>query len=42
MKKITTLLAALTILLTLQAESPEKISYQAVIRNAKGELVKNQ
>ena len=42
MKKITTLLAALTILLTLQAESPEKISYQAIIRNAKGELVKNQ
>ena len=42
MKKITTLLAALTILLTLQAESPEKISYQAIIRNTKGVLVTNQ
>ena len=42
MKKITTLLAAFSIVLTLQAESPEKISYQAIIRNTKGELVKNQ
>ncbi len=42
MKKITTLLAALTILLTLQAESPEKISYQAIIRNTKGELIVNR
>ena len=42
MKKITTLLAALTILLTIQAESPQKISYQAIIRNTKGALVTNQ
>lgn len=42
MKKITTLLAALTILLTLQAESPEKISYKAIIRNTKGVLITNQ
>ena len=42
MKKLLTLLAAFSIVLTLQAESPEKISYQAIIRNTKGELVKNQ
>jgi uncharacterized protein (TIGR02145 family) len=42
MKKLTSLVAALSIALTLQAESPEKISYQAIIRNTKGELVKNQ
>ncbi len=35
MKKLTTLLAALSIVLALQAESPEKISYQAVILNTK-------
>ena len=42
MKKLLILLAALFMVLTLQAESPEKISYQAIVRNAKGELVKNQ
>ena len=42
MKKLLTLLAAFSIVLALQAESPEKISYQAIIRNTKGELVKNQ
>ena len=42
MKKLLTLFAALFIVLLLQAESPEKISYQAIIRNTKGELVKNQ
>ena len=42
MKKLITLLAALSLVLTLLAESPEKISYQAIIRNTKGELVKNQ
>ena len=42
MKKLTIFFAALFIVLLLQAESPEKISYQAVIRNTKGELVKSQ
>ena len=42
MKKLIILLSALSIMLALQAESPEKISYQAIIRNTKGELVKNQ
>ena len=42
MKKLTTLFAALYIVLTIGAESPEKISYQAIIRNTKGELIKNQ
>ena len=42
MKKLIILLAALSIVLALQAESPEKVSYQAIIRNTKGELVKNQ
>ncbi len=41
MKKLTILFAALTIVLTLQAESPQKISYQAIIRNTKGVLVTN-
>ena len=42
MKKLTIFFAALFIVLLLQAESPEKISYQAIVRNTKGELVKNQ
>lgn len=42
MKKLIILLAALSIMLALQAESPEKVSYQAIIRNTKGELVINQ
>ncbi len=42
MKKLLILFATLFIVLTLQAESPEKISYQAIIRNTKGELVTNQ
>ena len=42
MKKLTTLLTALFMALLIQAESPQKISYQAIIRNSKGELVKNQ
>lgn len=42
MKKLLTILTALFIVLTLLAESSEKISYQAIVRNAKGELVKNQ
>lgn len=42
MKKLLTILTALTIVLTIQAESPQKISYQAIIRNTKGALVTNQ
>lgn len=42
MKKLTILLTALFMALILQAQSPEKISYQAIIRNTKGELVINQ
>lgn len=41
MKKLTTLFAALSIVLTLQAQAPEKISYQAVIRNSTNALVIN-
>ena len=42
MKKLLTLLAALCLVLTLQAESPQKISYQAVVRNSTNALVTNQ
>ncbi len=42
MKKIYTLLTALLLTATLWAQSPEKISYQAVIRDANSALVKNQ
>lgn len=42
MKKLLIILTALFIVLLIKAESPQKISYQAIIRNAKGELVKNQ
>ena len=42
MKKLLTIFAAICLVLTLQAESPEKISYQAVIRNSTNALVTNQ
>ena len=42
MKKLITILAAIYLVLTLQAESPEKISYQAIIRNTKDELIVNR
>lgn len=42
MKNLTTLLTALSIVLSLSAQSPEKMSYQAIIRNTKGALVTNQ
>lgn len=42
MKKLLTLLAALYLVLTLQAQPPQKISYQAVVRNSTNALVTNQ
>lgn len=42
MKKLFTFLAASILTVTLWAQSPEKISYQAVIRNASNQLVTNQ
>lgn len=42
MKKTITILVALFIWLSLAAQAPEKMSYQAVVRNTKGELVKKQ
>lgn len=42
MKKIFTLLAAVFITATLWAQSPEKMSYQAVIRDGNDNLVTNQ
>jgi len=42
MKKIYTTLAALFLIVTLWAQSPEKMSYQAVIRNSNDQLVQNQ
>ena len=42
MKKLLALFDALFIVLLLQAQSPEKMSYQAIIRNTKGALVTNQ
>ncbi len=42
MKKIFTLFAAVLLAASVFAQSPEKMSYQAVIRNASEELVTNQ
>lgn len=42
MKKLVTILAAISICLSLSAQAPEKMSYQAIVRNTKGELVKKQ
>lgn len=42
MKKLLLFISALIITCSSWAQSPEKLSYQAVIRNAEGELVKNQ
>jgi hypothetical protein len=42
MKKIFTLLAAISLAVTGWAQSPEKMSYQAVIRNADDQLVTTQ
>ena len=42
MKKIYTILAALLLVSSIWAQSPEKISYQAVIRNTDNELLNNQ
>ena len=42
MKKLLTIFAAICLVLTLQAESPEKISYQAMVRNSSNALVTNQ
>lgn len=42
MKKIFTLLAAGLITSTIWAQSPQKMSYQAVIRDAGGTIVTNQ
>ncbi len=42
MKKLFTVIVVILFTTTIQAESPQKISYQAIIRNTKGELVKNQ
>ncbi len=41
MKKLFTILVVLLFTATIFAESPQKMSYQAVIRNVKGELVQN-
>lgn len=42
MKKVFTILATVLITATLWAQSPEKMSYQAVIRNASDNLITNQ
>jgi len=42
MKKILTILAAVLITATALAQSPEKMTYQSVIRNASDQLVTNQ
>ncbi len=42
MKKIYTLIAAVLLTATVWAQSPNKMSYQAVVRNASNELVTNQ
>ncbi len=42
MKKLFTVLVVVLFTTTLLASSPQKMSYQAVVRNTKGELVKNQ
>ncbi len=41
MKKVITILAAFILVASLWAQSPEKMSYQAVVRNANNELVVN-
>jgi hypothetical protein len=41
MKKVFTILAAVLLTATLWAQSPEKMSYQAVIRNSSSALVTN-
>jgi len=41
MKKLTTLLASVLLTATIWAQSPQKMSYQAVIRNASNTLVSN-
>lgn len=42
MKKTITILSVLFIVLSVSAQSPEKMSYQAVVRNEKGALVANR
>jgi len=42
MKKIYLFIGSLMLALCMQAQVPEKISYQAVIRNDEGSLIKNQ
>jgi len=42
MKKVFTLLFTVIISLNLAAQSPNKISYQAVVRDAVNDLVSNQ
>ncbi|MBU6158382.1 MAG: hypothetical protein KGP35_05045 [Bacteroidetes bacterium] len=42
MKKLSTLIAAVLISINLFAQAPQKMSYQAVIRNAQNELVVNK
>lgn len=41
MKKLSTILMAVLLTSTLWAQSPQKISYQAVVRNSVGDLVQN-
>ena len=42
MKKLSTFFAVILIAITVLAQSPEKMSYQCVIRNSGGVLVTNQ
>jgi len=42
MKRIYSLLAALLLVLTVNAQSPDKFNYQAVIRNSDGNIRINQ
>ncbi len=42
MKKLITTLTLLIVLLSIVAQVPEKINYQAVIRNSKNEIISNQ
>lgn len=42
MKKTITILSTLCLVLTILAESPQKISYQAVVRNTQGQLITNR
>lgn len=41
MKKITTILSALILSISIYAQAPQKISYQAVVRNASNTLISN-